>query len=191
MTGMNPNERAIITVPAYEDLIDRVARFDSFVVAGNRYTSDMLLPQLTIDSKDLVSEAGTCAAFVLFWGTEAARARRFYAQVDASYRMWRDRTFLELKAQPVGQTTTGSDKFPTDVQAEKLYRTQPEYGDWQQRRADAQESAEMAESVYEAFKIKGEMIKAQERIMRDEAGGPYFVAENPRQTVARQPQTES
>jgi len=188
---MNPNERAIIHVPAYEDLIDRVARFDSFVVAGNRYTADLLIPQVTIDSKDLVAETATCSAHVLYWGVAAARARRFHSQVEASYRMWRDRTFLETKARPVGETTTGSAKFPTDTQAEKMYRTMPDYGDWQTRVADAQESAEMAEAVYEAFRVKGEMIKAQEKIMRDEAGGSYYVSDNPRQTVARQPQTES
>jgi len=177
-------ERAIIQVPAFEDLIDRVGSFDSFTVAGKLYSAEHLVPQLTINSADLVSEAASAAAFVLYWGLEAARSRRFHAQVEAAYRTWRDRTWLEIKATP-GESTG---KFPTDAQTEKTMHTSPHYGEWRGRLDDAQANAEMAEAVFEAFKLKGDLVKAAERIMAHEAGGAYYVEVTPRQTVARQPQ---
>jgi len=178
------NERTIIHMPHFEDLLDRIARFESVTIAGRVYTADLLLPQLTVNATDLVSEAATCAAFVLYWGITASQARRFAAQVEASYRSWRDQLFLKLKSIPLEATG----KPPTDAVAEKMYRTDSEYGDWSQRKDDAQEGAEMAEAIHEAFKAKKELIQAMGRIMHDEAGGAYLVSENPRQSVPRQPQ---
>jgi hypothetical protein len=177
----------MISVPSFEDLIDRVASFEAFTVGDRQYSSEHLIPAVTIDSTDLVGEAASTSAFVLYWGQEAARARRFHARVEAAYRSWRDRMWLELKAKPVEETG----KYPTDAQCEKLYRTSPDYGVWRGRLDDAQESAEMAEAVYEAFKTKKEMIKAEEKILADEAGGSYYVVEGPRKTVPRQPQDHS
>jgi len=185
------NERTIIHVPAYEDLIDRVAHFESFTITGRVYSAELLTPQLTIDSKDLIAEAASCGAFVLYWGIEAARARRFKEQVDSSYRMWRDRTWLEVKATSIGQTAKGEPKFPSDGQTEKVYRTMPDYGTWHQRLQTAQESAEMAEAIHEAFKMKARLIETQERLLRDQAAGPYIVSENMRQTIPRQPRLSS
>lgn len=181
----NGESRAVIRVQAFEDLVDRVMRFESFNIAGKVYSADLLIPQLTIDAKDLLSEAQSAAAFALTWGIEAARARRFAAQVEAAYRAWRDRMFLEFKQTPVADTG----KFPTDSQAEKLYRTHPEYGIWRGKQDEAHHAAELAEAIYEAFKVKKEMIKSAQEIMRTEAGGVAYVAvEEPRRTVPRQPQ---
>lgn len=178
------NERVIITVPAYEDLIDRVAKFDSFTIAGRVYSSEFLIPQLTLRVSDLVAEASLCSALILYWGLEAARGRRYHAQVSAAYRSWRDHRFLELKQTVIEATG----KFPTDSQAEKLYRQDPEYGKWRGNMDDSQEAAEMAEAIYEAFKTKKDMIAAAEKIMKDEAGGAYQVRESVRQSVPRNPQ---
>lgn len=176
-------ERAVISVTAFGELVDRIAQFESFTIAGRVYSADLLIPQLTIDAKDLMSEAQSAGAFALTWGLEAVRARRFHAKVSASYRTWRSRTWLETKATPA----EGTGKFPTDTQCTNIYRMSPEYGAWRSRLDDAQESAEMAEAIYEAFKVKKEMIKSSQEIMRTEAGGsPYSVVENPRSTVPRQ-----
>jgi hypothetical protein len=178
----NPNERAVINVPSWEDLIDRIARFESVTIAGRVYSADLLIPQLTISAKDLLSEAAACPAMVLYWGLAAAQARRHKAAVDAAYRTWRDRKYLDAKRAVEGA------KVMSDAQAEATYRTDPEYGEWRKRIDASQEAAENAEAIHEAFKLKGEMVKVQERLLRDEAGGPYYVAENQRLSVPRQPQ---
>ena len=117
-------------------------------------------------------------------GLEACRARRFKARAEAVYRQWRDRTWLEIKQTPVEDTG----KTPTDAHAEKLMHTSEEYGSWRGRLDDAQESAEMAEALYEAFKLKAEMIRTQERLLAHEAGGPFIVVAADRQTASREPQ---
>jgi hypothetical protein len=173
----------MIKVPHFQDLVDRVARFETFTVADRTYSAELLVPMLTIDCKDLVAEAACCGAQVLYWGVEAARARRHVAQVEAAYRSWKDRIWLETKA-----TQLESGKFPTDGHCERIYRTHPEYGEWNARTADAQESAECAEAIHGALQLKAELIKAEERILHDEAGGAWTVQEMPRQTIPRQPQ---
>lgn len=177
-------ERVILQIPAFADLVDRVAKFDSFTVAGRVYSAELLIPMLTVNASDLVAESATCSTFALYWGVEASRARRFHAQVSAAYRAWRDRRFLEIRQTQIEATG----KFPSEKDAEKLYRTDPEYGAWRGRMDDAQESAEMAEAIYEAFKIKSEQVKAIEKILKDEAGGAYQVRESLRESVPRRPQ---
>lgn len=179
--------RMVLRVTAFEDLVDRIGRFESFTIAGRVYSADLLIPQLTIDAKDLITETQSAAAFALFWGIEAARARRFKAQVEASYRMWRDRIFLETKSTP--NANTG--KPPTDSQAESAYRMDPDYGMWRSKADDAQLQAELAEAIYEAFKIKKDLVKSAQEILRTEAGGTaYVVVEEPVRAVGRQPHTE-
>lgn len=184
------SDRTAISVPHFNDIISRIAKFETFQVADRLYSADYLIPQLTINAKDLIVESATCGALTLYWGIEAARARRHLATVEAAYRSWRDRKWMDLKNTPMAQGT-GDDtkyKYPSDAVAEKQYRTHPEYGTWQQRQISARESAECAEAVYEAFKVKRDLIRSMERIMNDEAGGAYFVTEEPPQMVARQPQ---
>jgi hypothetical protein len=180
---MQPNDRVKIQAVSVEDLIDRIAHFDSFQIGGKVYSARLLIPQLVIDATDLLSEASACAALVLYWGLEAARARRTKARAEAAYRQWRDRTFLEFK------NTATDGKYPSDTVAEKLYRTHADYGVWQQKIDDAQEQAEQAEAIYEAFRAKKEMIVAEQKMLQAEAGGPYFVVESPRETVPRTPLT--
>jgi hypothetical protein len=172
-----------IRTPAHTDLIDLIAQFDTFRVADRLYSHELLIPQLTIRTKDLLSEASTCGAHILYWGIEAARAERHYEQAEAAYRAWRDRMWIEFK--------TGGDpasKAPSDALCEKKYRTAPEYGEWQRRIADAKEGMRCSQAVLEAFRAKRELIKAQEKLLSDEAGGPYFVVEEQPTKVPRQPQ---
>jgi len=187
---MNPNERAVLTVTSHEDLIDRIAGFESFRVQDRIYSADLLTRQLVVNTADLAEEVGLCPAFLMHYGRQAAGARRYLAQVTSAYRSWRDRIFLEVKSSPVGETAKGDAKYPTDTQAEKIYRSAPEYGEWQARINDAQESAENAEVIYEAFKMKLEAIKIQQRLLHDEAGGSYVVVEEPRRSIPRDPKTE-
>jgi len=174
-------DRTSLHVVSFEDLVDRVASFESFRVADKLYTAQYLIPQLTVNTTDLISEAASASSFAVYWGLEASRARRFKAQVDASYRQWRDRMWLDIKTTPLDITG----KFPTDSQTDKSSRLTPEYGAWRCRIDDALESAEMAEAVYEAFKMKADLVKSLERIMSSEAGGAYFVVEKPNQEVTR------
>lgn len=175
-------DRTEIKVSARQDLIDRVARFDSFRVLDRTYSAELLIPQLTVDLKDLLNEAAANAALVLYWGIEAARAKRHADQTDAAYRSWRDRTWLNCKTTPMDDG-----KMPSAEVAERLYRQRPEYGEWQRRKIDAEEGAACAEAVLEAFRAKGQMIQAIERVLRDEAGGPYHVVEERSAAVPRQP----
>jgi len=176
-------ERTEIRVQAFTDLIDVVAKFETFRVADRLYSAELLLPQLTIRTKDILTEAATCPAHVLYWGLEAARAKRHFEGVEAAYRSWRDRAWLNFKTSAAGET-----KAPTDAWCEKMYRTLPEYGDWQRRRVDAQEGSDCAQAVLEAFRAKVQLIKTQEQLLRDEAGGPYYVVEERPVNVPRQPQ---
>ncbi len=177
-------DRTEIHVVARQDLIDRVARFETFRVLDRTYSAELLIPQLTINTKDLLTESAANAAMILYWGLETARARRHYDQTEAAYRSWRDRAWLRHKGEP------GPDgKFPSAEVAEKLYRSVPEYGEWQRRKIDAQEGFDCAGAVLEAFRAKGEMIKSQERLLRDESGGNYFVVEERPLGIPRQPQT--
>jgi hypothetical protein len=182
---MNPNDRVKVQAVSVEDLIDRIAHFDSFRVGEKVYSARLLIPQLVIDATDLLSEASVCAALILYWGLEAARARRAKARAEAAYRQWRDRNFLDIKNGPHKE----GDKAPSDTVAEKMYRTLPDYGVWQQKIDDAQEQAEQAEAIYEAFRAKKEMILVEQKALQAESGGPYFVVESPRQTVPRTPLT--
>lgn len=177
-------ERVEIRTPAFTDLVDTVAQFETFRVADRLYSADLLIPQLTIRLKDLLTEAATCGAHILYWGLEAARAKRHYESAEAAYRTWRDRTWQQLK-------TGGNpeNKPPTDSWCEKQYRTLPEYGEWNKRRADAQEGADCAQAVLEAFRAKAQLIKVQEQLLRDESGGAsYYVVEERPANVPRQPQ---
>jgi len=177
-------DRVEIRTPAFTDLVDSVARFETFRVADRLYSADLLLPQLTIRLKDILTEAATCGAHILYWGIEAARAKRHRESVEAAYRAWRDRAWITAK-------TAGQDegaKTPSDAQCERMYRTHPDYGGWQQRRSDAQEGADCAEAVLQAFRAKADLIRTQERLLRDEAGGPYFVVEAAEENIPRRPQ---
>lgn len=183
---MTTNGCVQISVKSYEDLIHRVMSFESFRVADRVYSADLLIPQLVIDNKDLLTEGAMTAAFVLHWGREAARARRYHARAEAAYRSWRDGIWIALKSTPLG--AEDKPKFPSDAMTDKLVRQDPQYGHWRGRLDDSQESAEVAEAVLEAFRVKAELIKNQQRLLRDEAGGPYHLVEEPRETVPRQPQ---
>jgi len=181
------NGRVAIAIPSFNDIVSRIAKFETFQVADRLYSADLLIPQLTISGKDLIAEAASCAALILYWGVEAARARRHVESVEGSYRGWRDRKWLDLKSTPIDDGKGGV-KIPSDAVCDKQYRTHPEYGVWQQRKAAAQEAAECAEAVHEAFKAKKDLVKVMENLMRDEAGGPYWVSEQPSVEVPRQPQ---
>ncbi|MGH7536371.1 MAG: hypothetical protein ACREMG_12450 [Gemmatimonadales bacterium] len=182
------DERTTLHIESFEDLIARVTQFDSFTIDGRVYSAPFLIGQLTIDTKDLVSEQSLCPAQVLYWGLMAAQARRGKARVEAAYRQWRDRTFLEIKNKPLAKEDAKADKFPSDTVAEKMYRTAPDYGDWQKRQDDAQWAAENAEAIYEAFKCKRAMIESQQKTLHDQAGGPYQLTEESRRTIPRTPQ---
>lgn len=184
---MNGNGKVAIHIPSFNDILARIAKFETFQVADRLYSADLLIPQLTINGKDLIAEAASCGALILYWGIEAARARRHVESVEGSYRSWRDRKWMDFKSTPI-EDGKGGMKAPTDALCEKLYRTHPEYGVWQQRKAAAQESAECAEAVHESFKAKKDLIRAMEAMMRDEAGGPYYVAEQAPVEAPRQPQ---
>jgi len=181
-------DKVLIRTPAYEDLIDRIGRFESFSIYDRVYSADLLIPQLVVKPSDLPSEAMACAAFVLYWGLEAARARRLQARVEAAYRAWRDRRWLEIKTTEVSQTSAGNPKLISDGHADKSLRADPDYGIWRGKLDDAQAGAEMAEAIYEAFKLKSTMIKSAAQVMHDEAGGPYTVVEDSRLSVEREPQ---
>jgi hypothetical protein len=183
---MNDN-KVVIEVPHFQDILGRIAKFETFQVADRLYSADYLIPQLTINAKDQITEAAMCGAMIIYWGIEAARARRHVADTDASYRSWRDRKWLDFKATPIDDGK-GGQKIPSDSMVDKLYRTHPEYGIHHQRKATAQESAECAEAVYEAFRAKKDLLQIMERMMRDEAGGPYYVAEQSPVEIPRQPQ---
>lgn len=185
---MQTTDRVAMAVPSYNDILSRIAHFETFQVADRLYNAELLIPQLTIRARDLLQEAASNAAFILYWGREAARARRHVARVEASYRSWRDRMWLDLKSQPIEQGDKL--KIPSDTTAEKMYRTLPEYGVWQQRIADAQASAECAEAVHEAFRAKKDLIRTMENLLRDEAGGAYFIVEEDPAQIPRQPQLE-
>lgn len=180
---MDDRTRTPITVTSYEDILARIAHFDSFSIGGRLYTSEYLIRLLAINVKDALEEAATTPALVLYWGRESARARRIKADVDHQYKVWRERAFTEAKATPV----VGSEKFPTDRQAEAVYRTLPAYSEWKRRIADAQEAAENAEGVYEALRVKQFLLKVEADLLRDEAGGPYIVLEEDSREVPRQP----
>ena len=183
-------DRVSLRVAHFEDVVDRIARFATFQIADRVYSAGLLIPQVVINSKDLITESSSASAFVLYWGVTASSARRHKARVEAAYRQWRDRKLMEAKDTPIGENKDGSPKYPTDAVAERMYRTDPDYGLWRGKMDDAQESAEMAEAICEAFRVKAEMIKAQERLLHDEAGGAYVVSEDPRRTVVREPEME-
>jgi hypothetical protein len=128
----------------------------------------------------------------LYWGREAARARRIVAETDLQYRVWKERMFLEAKATPVvvGAEDNGAlkTKLPTDAQAQAVYRLKPEYSEWHRRKILAQEAAENAETVYESLRTKKELIKAEVDLLRDEAGGSYVVIEDDPRLIPRIPQ---
>lgn len=178
------DNRQPINVRNFDDLIDRVARFDSFTIEDRQYSAELLIPQLTINNKDLVSECATVSSWATYWGLAASRARHYKARVDAAYRAWKDYRITEAKA--TDDPETG--KRRTEADCERYYRMHPEYIDWNMRRNDAQRSAEFAEAIYEGFKLKSKMIDVTQRLLRDEAGGPYYIIEDDRLGIERQPQ---
>jgi hypothetical protein len=187
-TGDNPypnndmdSRRTQIVVTHFEDLLDRIAKFEAFTIAGNRYTAEWLIPQLVVNSANIIDDVSVCSAHALYWGLAASRARRYKAAVDASYRQWRDRLWLQFKSEPLKSTG----KIPADSVCEKLYRSTSEYGEWRTKLDDGQEAAELAEAIFEAFKLKVQLLKVQQGILNAEAGGPYYVAEKPRQMPGR------
>jgi len=181
------DERVPITVPAFSDVLARIAHFSSFSIGGRLYTADYLLPLVAIDLSRLTEEGATVPALLLYWGLEAARARRFKADCDHQYRSWTERAFLEAKATPVN----GSDKFPTDRQAEATYRIAPAYSEWHRRIDTAQEAAENAEAVYESLKAKQFLLKVEQELLHDEAGGSYVIVPAEPRELARNPLTTS
>lgn len=172
-----------MVVASMDDLIDRISNFESIRIGDKIYSAKLLTPQMVVDTADLVSEASTVAALILYWGLMAAQARRAKARVDSAYRAWRDRSYLAIRNKP-----DDAGKHPSDATAEKMYRSLPEYGVWQQKIDDAQEQAEQAEAIYEAFRAKKEMIIAEQKILNDQSGGSYYVVEGPRKTIPRTPQ---
>lgn len=179
------DNRVKVSTPAFADVIDLVARFETFRVADRLYNAEFLIPQLTIRLKDLLVEAAACPAHILYWGLEVSRARRHHASVEAAYRTWRDRLWMGMKTGAVAPEA----KVPSDALCEKMYRTNPEYGAWQKRQADAQEGLDCAQAVLEAFKAKAQLIKIEEQLLRDESAGPFYVVEEQPAGQPRRPQT--
>jgi hypothetical protein len=50
-------DRVPVTVQAFQDVIARIAKFDSFTIGDRLYTADYLVPLLAINTKDLLEEA--------------------------------------------------------------------------------------------------------------------------------------
>lgn len=185
--SIEDRERVALPVTAYEDMIHRIASFEEFMVAGRVYRAELIIPQLVTNMAQLAEESATAAVMIAYWGREAARARRYKSQMEATYRQWKARQMIDLKKSKEDEGA----KTPSDAMVANLYRIDPAYAEWQRRINDAQEAAENAEMLYEAFKVKARMIEASQKILHDEAGGAYRVVPANPIAIPRQPKLES
>lgn len=116
-----------------------------------------IVKDLVLSDDNLAEQVESISAQIMHWGRLAAQCKRVWEIAERQYRIWRDRTVLELL-----EPTTKPDgwKKPTQAQVDSTIRTQPEYVVHYEAQERAEEAYNAALAVLDGFRAKKDMIKA-------------------------------
>lgn len=147
---------------SHDAIIHRLQNIDPFVVQQidpqgvprpwSRVTGAAIMAELVINPHTLRDQVDAIAAQIAHWGRLVAQTKRVWQVHERKYRYWR--SGIELKL------LTESEKKPSQAVIEAHYRTLPEYELFQTALEEAEEAYNSAVAVYEGFRAKAQMLRA-------------------------------
>jgi hypothetical protein len=154
-----------------------------FTINGATYGPEQLLPLFVIDPASIDVHMAEVAAWIGFWGTLVASAKREHDRFDAQYRHKRDAFVVSnagMAVTEVVETDAGKTKTKTTKKsktaAEAEWRTDAEYVKLYERKSDLEYAWNCAQMVYEALNKKANMLTALGKLYDNERIAPTGAA---------------
>ncbi len=135
------------------------------VVDWFQVTQQFVLPELIIQHLNIPAQVDLCPAQLQTWGRYKSIAQRAVDICQRRYRCWRDA--FQLKALETAERS--GEKKPTSAMLEMMYRQEPEYRKLYQKIEQAEEALNAITAVYEAFKVKANLLGAHAPMYREMA----------------------
>ena len=126
-------------------------------------TGPGIIPELVIRDQDIETQLKVVSAQVSHWGRMAAQAQRILEIEERHYRVWRSAFYLKIRKE---KDEKGKALY-TEKEFEALYRTDPEYGEFQARIERAREALNSATAICDVFKAKQFMLRPAEKRNRE------------------------
>ena len=126
----------------------------------------IVLNELVIQEGYLRDQVQLISAQIMFWGGLAARAKRVWEKVERDYRIWRDKTKLDLLS-PAGKPADWKKPAVNSIDFE--VRALPEYAIRYEMQENAEEVYNATTAILEGFKAKKDVMK--QVVYRHQDGG--------------------
>lgn len=162
---------------AYVDRLSRIANVemwtldDAGVPVVEFLLSGDIVRRLLIDDANLRGDIDVVAGEIMYWGRVVARQRRCHQVSDRIYRQWRaSKEIAFRKAVESGlEKGWGQGGRASTEQVEAAYRTDPDYETVNGRVEATEESYNVADAIYRAFKQKADLLAQDVRRAPDGA----------------------
>jgi hypothetical protein len=135
------------------------------VVEWHQVSQATVLPELVINQVNIPAQVDLCAAQIQTWGRYKSIAQRAVDIIQRRYRVWRDGWKLHM----IEAAESSGDKKPTEKGLEMLSRQQKEYAEHYRRIEESEEALAAVESIYEAFRVKANLLGAHSPMYREMA----------------------
>ncbi len=135
------------------------------VVDWFQVTQQFILPELIINQLNIPAQVDLCPAQLQTWGRYKSIAQRAVDICQRRYRVWRD----SFKLMAFETAERSGEKKPTDKMLEMLYRQETEYAVHYKRIEQSEEALNAIIAVYDAFKIKANLLGAHAPMYREMA----------------------
>ena len=135
------------------------------VVDWFQVTQQFILPELIINQLNIPAQVDLCPAQLQTWGRYKSIAQRAVDICQRRYRVWRD----GFKLMALETAERSGEKKPTDKMLEMMYRQETEYAAHYRRIEQAEEVLNAITAVYDAFKIKANLLGAHAPMYREMA----------------------
>jgi hypothetical protein len=135
------------------------------VVDWFQVTQQFVLPELIINQLNIPAQVDLCPAQLQTWGRYKSIAQRAVDICQRRYRTWRDKYCLKA----LETATNSGEKKPTSAMLEMMYRQEAEYAEHYRRIEQSEEVLNAVTAVYEAFKVKANLLGAHAPMYREMA----------------------
>jgi hypothetical protein len=128
-------------------------------IRGTAYSGAYFSALNAIDPNNIAEESYRTPALVADLGRLVAAAQAQKEEIDARYRVWRERLILQVCTDEDTWQEAMFDKAPSKTAAEGWVRCQPEYLEWQDKIGKATEAYTTVYAAYEAAKLRSYAIE--------------------------------
>jgi len=135
------------------------------VVDWYKVTQQTVLPELIINQLNIPAQVDLCPAQIQTWGRYKSIAQRAVDVCQRRYRVWRDK--WKLRALETAERS--GEKKPTEKMLDMMYRQEPEYAELYRRIEESEEVLAAVTAIYEAFKVKANLLGAHAPMYREMA----------------------